>query len=414
MAYIWILLIVIILLLGFLIYLNIKDSSQSSDSKESLRDLDKAVERQEATLFDLTKDIQSFQDPLNKLNRYLSGGTLAGKFGEWSLEAIIKDIFHSNQFIANAEVIPGSGKRVEFAIKLPEGLLLPIDAKFPSGLFDNYLLAVDAKDQQLVKKSKDDIKRHVLSDAKDINIKYMQSGITIELGVMYIPSESLMQLIDSMANLREEIFRDHRVLIMGPNSLAAYLISVHMGFRTLALNERAGEIMNEFGKLKKEFETKKVNCEKMDMNVKEDYQAIGYNKFDTIICSNVLEHVEKDQFALEQCFSLLKNKGKLILIVPQNPNLFSKQDKELGHFRRYTKNEVIKKSEKLGYEILDIKNFNSIGVIGWKLNKKSKQTKNNPKMIKIFNSIIPLVKGIDDSITSKFFGLSLISILKKT
>ncbi|MDC0905824.1 DNA recombination protein RmuC [Gammaproteobacteria bacterium] len=253
MEYIWILLIVIILLLGFLIYLNIKDGSQSSDSKESLRDLDRAVERQEATLFDLTKDIQSFQDPLNKLNRYLSGGTLAGKFGEWSLEAIIKDIFHSNQFIANAEVIPGSGKRVEFAIKLPEGLLLPIDAKFPSGLFDNYLLAVDAQDQQLVKRSKDDIKRHVLSDAKDINVKYMQSGITIELGVMYIPSEALMQLIDSIANLREEIFRDHRVLIMGPNSLAAYLISVHMGFRTLALNERASEIMQEFGKLKKEF-----------------------------------------------------------------------------------------------------------------------------------------------------------------
>ena len=253
MAYIWILLIVIILLLGFLIYLNIKDGSQSSDSKESLRDLDKAVERQEATLFDLTKDIQAFQDPLNKLNRYLSGGTLAGKFGEWSLEAIIKDIFHPNQFIANAEVITGSGKRVEFAIKLPEGLLLPIDAKFPSGLFDNYLLAVDAKDQQLVKKSKDDIKRHVQNDAKDINLKYMQSGVTIELGVMYIPSESLMQLIDSMANVREEIFRDHRVLIMGPNSLAAYLISVHMGFRTLALNERASEIMQEFGKLKKEF-----------------------------------------------------------------------------------------------------------------------------------------------------------------
>jgi DNA recombination protein RmuC len=251
--YIWIFLIIIILLLGFLIYLNITNGSQSSDSKESLRDLDKAVERQEATLFGLTKDIQSFQDPLNKLNRYLSGGTLAGKFGEWSLEAIIKDIFHSNQFIANAEVIPGSGKRVEFAIKLPEDLLLPIDAKFPSGLFDNYLMAVDSKDQQLVKKSKDDIKRHVLNDARDINAKYMQSGITIELGVMYIPSESLMQLIDSIANLREEIFRDHRVLIMGPNSLAAYLISVHMGFRTLALNERASEIMQEFGKLKKEF-----------------------------------------------------------------------------------------------------------------------------------------------------------------
>jgi DNA recombination protein RmuC len=242
------------MLLGVLIYLNLRADPEKVSSKESFRDLDKAVERQEATLSDLSKDIQSFQDPLSKLNRYLSGGTLAGKFGEWSLDAIIKDIFHANQFIANAEVISGSGKRVEFAIKMPEGLLLPIDAKFPSGLFDSYLLAVDNNDAQLIKKSTDDIRRHVMKDAIDINGKYMQSGVTVDLGIMYIPSESLMQLIDSIDNIREEIFRDHRVLIMGPNSLAAYLISVHMGFRTLALNERAGDIMKEFGKLKKEFE----------------------------------------------------------------------------------------------------------------------------------------------------------------
>ena len=254
MAYIWILLIIIILLLGLLIYLNIKDRSQSSDSKESLRDLDKAVERQETKLSDLSLEIQSFQDPLGKLNRYLSGGALAGTFGEWALDAIIKDIFHPNQFIENAEVISGSGKRVEFAIKLPEGLLLPIDEKFPSGLYDNYLSAVDSSNSQSIKTAIDAIRRHVINDANDINSKYIQSGITIELGIMFIPSESLMQLIDSISDIREQIFRDSRVLIMGPNSLAAYLISVHMGFRTLAINEKASEIMKEFGKLKKEFE----------------------------------------------------------------------------------------------------------------------------------------------------------------
>ena len=254
MAYISIFLIVIILLLGVLIYLNLRADPEKVSSKESFRDLDKAVERQEATLSDLSKDIQSFQDPLSKLNRVLSGATLAGKFGEWSLEAIIKDIFHPNQFVVNAEVISGSGKRVEFAIKLPEGLLLPIDAKFPSGLFDNYLSAVDNSDSPLIKSCVDAIRRHVQKDAGDIKEKYMQSGVTVDLGIMYIPSESLMQLIDSIDNIREQIFRDHRILIMGPNSLAAYLISVHMGFRTLALNERASEIMKEFGKLKKEFE----------------------------------------------------------------------------------------------------------------------------------------------------------------
>ena len=249
-----VILIIIISLLITIIYLQIQNSLNKDKGQESIKEIDRALGKQEDTLLDLTKDIQSFHDPLNKLRRYLSGGTLAGKFGEWSLESIMQDIFNPNQYIKNAEVIKGSGKRVEFVLKMPEGLLLPIDAKFPSGLYDTYLDAIDQTDERLIRKSIDDIKRHVVKDASDIQEKYVQSGVTVDLGIMYIPSESLMQLIDSIENLRESIFRDSRVLIMGPNSLAAYLISVHMGFRTLALNNRAGEIMEEFGKLKKEFE----------------------------------------------------------------------------------------------------------------------------------------------------------------
>ena len=253
----WIITIILLLIISLLItiiYLQIQNSLNKDKGQESIKELDRVLVKQENTLLDLTKDIQSFHDPLNKLRRYLSGGPLAGKFGEWSLESIMQDIVNPNQYIKNAEVIKGSGKRVEFVLKMPEGLLLPIDAKFPSGLYDTYLDAIDQTDERLIKKSIDDIKRHVVKDASDIQEKYVQSGVTVDLGIMYIPSESLMQLIDSIENLRESVFRDSRVLIMGPNSLAAYLISVHMGFRTLALNNRAGEIMEEFGKLKKEFE----------------------------------------------------------------------------------------------------------------------------------------------------------------
>jgi DNA recombination protein RmuC len=253
----WIITVILLLIISLLItiiYLQIQNSSNKDKEQESIKELDRVLGKQEDTLLDLTKDIQSFHDPLNKLRRYLSGGTLAGKFGEWSLESIMQDIFNPSQYKKNAEVIKGSGKRVEFVLKMPEGLLLPIDAKFPSGLYDTYLDSIDKTDERLIKKSIDDIKRHVVNDASDIQEKYVQSGVTVDLGIMYIPSESLMQLIDSIENLRESVFRDSRVLIMGPNSLAAYLISVHMGFRTLALNNRAGEIMEEFGKLKKEFE----------------------------------------------------------------------------------------------------------------------------------------------------------------
>ena len=248
-----VILVLLVTILALLVF-NILRGAKKTQSESVLEEIDTSIDLQRKTLSELTKDIQSFNEPLTKLNRYLSGGTLAGKFGEWSLESIIQDIFHPNQYDSNAEVIPGSGKRVEFVVKLPEGLVLPIDAMFPSALFDNFLKASESGDEKQVKSSRDEIRRHVLKDASDIKEKYIQSGITIDLGVMYIPSESLMQIIDSLDNIREAIFRDYRVLIMGPNSLAAYLISIHMGFRTLALNERAGDIMQEFGKLKKEFE----------------------------------------------------------------------------------------------------------------------------------------------------------------
>ena len=271
--------ILLIIVIGLIFFNTFKNSNDTNQSDDFLKGIDHSIETQRTTIGELSKDIQSFNEPLSKLNRYLSGGTLAGKFGEWSLESIIKDIFHSNQYESNAEVIPGSGKRVEFIIKLPEGLVLPIDAKFSSALFDNFLNASHSGDEKLVKKTRDDIRRHVLKDALDIKEKYVQSGITVDLGVMYIPSESLMQTIDSLDNIREIIFRDYRVLVMGPNSLAAYLISVHMGFRTLALNERAGEIMNEFGKLKKEFE--KFSGSTEDLMKKVDALQKSVNEYST-------------------------------------------------------------------------------------------------------------------------------------
>lgn len=271
--------VLLLIILALMVFNTFKGGKDNHESDDFLKGIDNSMEIQGSTIRELSKDIQSFNEPLTKLNRYLSGGTLAGKFGEWSLESIIKDIFHPNQYESNAEVIPGSGKRVEFIVKLPENLVLPIDAKFPSALFDNYLNASDVGDEKLVKKTKDDIKRHVLKDASDIKEKYVQTGITVDLGVMYIPSESLMQIIDSLDNIRESIFRDYRVLIMGPNSLAAYLISVHMGFRTLALNERAGEIMGEFGRLKKEFE--KFGGSTEDLMKKVDALQKSVNEYST-------------------------------------------------------------------------------------------------------------------------------------
>ena len=271
------LIIVVLALVGWNVYLSI-GKKENKDDESRIDDIKASLSSQTSSLEGLIRDVASFQDPLNKLNRYLSGGTLAGSFGEWSLEAIITDIFPADKFESNCEVIPGSGQRVEFAIKLPEGLM-PIDAKFPSALYDNYMDASNRGEKDSVNAALNAIKRHVISDAKDIKEKYMQAGKTIDLGVMFIPSESLMQLIDSIEDLRKIIFRDSRVLVMGPNSLAAYLISIHMGFRNLALNERAEEILVEFGNLKKEFENFESSTE--DLAKKAEAMLKAVDKHET-------------------------------------------------------------------------------------------------------------------------------------
>ena len=241
-----IILLLLLILLGALnLYLSNKNSSEHK--------YEEVLEKQENSLINLNNDIQSFKEPLSKLRNFLSGGTQAGSFGEWNLESIIKDIFSENQYVKNIEIIPKSGQRVEFAIRLQDGLLMPIDAKFPSGLYNTYLEATESMDVERVRKCKQQIERHIKNEAKSISEKYTQEGITTDHAIMYLPSESLFQLIMSL-NIKEEIFRDFKILMLGPNSLAAYIISIHMGFRTLALNERTTEIIKEFGQLKKEFE----------------------------------------------------------------------------------------------------------------------------------------------------------------
>ena len=271
-----IMVLVVLALVGWNVYLSI-GKKENKDDESRIDDIKASLSSQTSSLEGLIRDVASFQDPLNKLNRYLSGGTLAGTFGEWSLEAIITDIFPADKFESNCEVIPGSGQRVEFAIKLPEGLM-PIDAKFPSALYDNYIDASSRGEKESVNTALTSIKRHVISDAKDIKEKYMQAGQTIDLGVMFIPSESLMQLIDSIEDLRKIIFRDSRVLVMGPNSLAAYLISIHMGFRNLALNERAEEILVEFGNLKKEFENFESSTEDLAKKAEAMLKAVDQHE----------------------------------------------------------------------------------------------------------------------------------------
>ncbi|SVB83951.1 uncharacterized protein METZ01_LOCUS236805 [marine metagenome] len=307
----WILGLLIFLccLVGFNVYLHLKNTNDDNiEEEEILSEITEELLQQKSFLQNQKDDISQlalglskFNYPLKQLTRYLSGGTLAGKFGEWGLEAIITDIIPSNKIKPNHEIKKGSGERVEFAIDLDEGLL-PIDAKFPSALYDTYVEAAEKQDKN-AKKEVDAalkaIKRSTKGNAKDINEKYMLKGVTIDFGVMFIPSESLMLLIDRLQeknierSTKETIFRDYRVLIMGPNSFAAFLISINMGFKSIALNERAEEILQKFGILEKEFRLFEGKTDELRNKAQDTVDAIDIVERRVRVMNKAIEEMEE-------------------------------------------------------------------------------------------------------------------------
>jgi len=166
--------------------------------------------------------------------------------------------------------------------------------------------------------------------------------------------------------------------------------------------------------LKKKFSSnRKMEVYKLDLNEKIDYERIGYKKFDSILAVNVLEHVENDEFAFSQLYDMLKEKGTLVVLVPCHKFLYNIIDKNIGHFRRYTKKELEHRVRKAGFIIDKTFSFNTIGLIGWYLNGNLLK---NPKVsgtgLKVLDNVVPVLK-YTEKICGKRIGLSIICYAKK-
>lgn len=136
-------------------------------------------------------------------------------------------------------------------------------------------------------------------------------------------------------------------------------------------------------------------------------------KFDTVICLNVLEHIKDDMKALENMYSLLKKSGFLILLVPAHDFLFGEIDKSIGHYRRYNKQQLYKTMMNIGFKIVEERILNMLGAIGWWFSSKLLGNSIvDASKIKLFNLIAPFVLPIEDLIEPPF-GTSILIIAQK-
>ncbi len=202
-------------------------------------------------------EMKTLASGVGDLKKVLSNVKTRGILGEIQLGAILEQMFSPDQYEQNVAVKPGSANVVEFAIRLPgdgeEPLYLPIDAKFPVDAYTQLTDAYDTGDVAQIEAAKTALDRRIKQFAKDISEKYISPPETTDFAIMFLPVEGLYAEV-VRHGLVEVLQRDYKINLAGPTTICAFLQSLQMGFKTLAIQKRSSEVWNVLGAVKSEFQ----------------------------------------------------------------------------------------------------------------------------------------------------------------
>jgi DNA recombination protein RmuC len=205
-------------------------------------------------------EMQSLAVGVGNLQRVLTNVKTRGIFGEVQLEALLEQVLTTEQYAKQVETKPRSGQRVDFAVRFPgrsaDGapVWLPIDAKFPRDDYERLIDAHERADVLAVEMAGKALEARIRAEAKSIADNYLAAPHTTDFAILFLPVESLYAEVLRRPGLMDAVQRQHRVTLAGPTTLLAMLNSLHMGFRTLALEQQASEVWKMLGAVKTEFE----------------------------------------------------------------------------------------------------------------------------------------------------------------
>ena len=221
-------------------------------------------------------EMQKLAADVGGLQRVLSNVKTRGILGETQLAAMLEQVLAKSQYLEQANI--GAGREaVDFAVKLPakdqDGavVLLPIDAKFPIEDYQRLLDAQQNIDVPAIELSRKALTTRLKLEAKSIQQKYINPPQTTDFAIMYLPSEGLYVEALNTPDLQRQLQHDYHVTISGPSALYAFLSSLQMGFRTLAIESKSSEIWKMLGAVKTEF----GNYEKILLEVEKKIQEAG-------------------------------------------------------------------------------------------------------------------------------------------
>ena len=236
-----------------------EDNGKKLDEMRSIVDekLQKTLEDKLSRSFALVSErLEQVYKGLGEMQTLASGvGDLSKVLSNVKTRGILGEMMAPEQYEVNAKVKQATNERVEFAIKLPADdgtVLLPIDSKFPADAYTNLMDAYEQGNADAVKAAQAVLKGRIKEFAADIAKKYINPPYTTEFAVMFLPTEGLYAEVLRL-NLMEPIQREYRVSIAGPSTMAALLNSLQMGFKSVAIQKRSGEVWKVLGAVKTEF-----------------------------------------------------------------------------------------------------------------------------------------------------------------
>ena len=218
-------------------------------SKEVAKDMTGALSRVDEKVGVFNQQVEAINKSQNNFSRILAGVKQYGGLAEFSLAGLLKDLLPAAQYIANVKMKPDeSGDNVEFAVKLQDGILCPLDSHWPIEKFKAIDDAYQADDKKAAAEARTKLARAFKDKAKSVNEKYIVPPKSTDFAIVYAPTESLFSELTSYQDpstkelLTQELMKKYKVVILGPNTLSAYLQSLHMGFQTLKVQKHATEI----------------------------------------------------------------------------------------------------------------------------------------------------------------------------
>jgi DNA recombination protein RmuC len=204
-------------------------------------------------------EMKNLAEDVGGLKKVLGNVKTRGTFGEIQLGALLEQMLSPEQYESNVKTRKNATEFVEFAIKLPgkdggkEPVYLPIDAKFPKDVYEQYVDAYEAGDVSLMETTSKQLEITLKRMAKDVHDKYIEPPYTTDFAILFLPFESIYAEVIRRTSLVETLQKDYKIIVTGPTTLGAILNSLQMGFRTLAIQKRTSEVWSVLGAVKTEF-----------------------------------------------------------------------------------------------------------------------------------------------------------------